>query len=47
MGEKISTDNEEKVYKLMEYWRKKAKELYNEQQQYRDWETKKIGRAHV
>lgn len=43
MGEKVSTDNEEKVYKLMEYWRKKAKELYNERPQ--EWDREKHKKA--
>ena len=43
MGEKICTDNEQEVYKLMQYWREKAKKLYNEKPQ--DWDREKHKKA--
>ena len=43
MGEKICTDNEQEVYKLMQYWREKAKKLYNEKPQ--DWDREKQKKA--
>ena len=36
-GEKVSIDNEEEYNNILNYYRKRAKELYNAS--YRDWET--------